>query len=167
MGLLHLLVLKAAIPEVVVGVVEPLEDRRELALSLGADFSCDPATSSSSVHRMTEGRGVDTVFDTVGGSVALTAGLELGRRGSAVVLFAHAGSGEPADFELNRLFKEERSLISSYSGSVTEQQLVWEMMLSGDLDPAALVSARVSLDDFSRALELVQARGALKVLIEP
>jgi len=167
MGLLHLLVLKAAIPDVVVGVVEPLEDRRELALSLGADFSCDPATSSSSVHRMTEGRGVDTVFDTVGGSVALTAGLELGRRGSAVVLFAHAGSGEPADFELNRLFKEERSLISSYSGSVKEQQLVWEMMLSGDLDPAALVSARVSLDDFSRALELVQARGALKVLIEP
>lgn len=167
MGLLHLLVLKAAIPEVVVGVVEPLEDRRELALSLGADFSCTPETSASSVHGLSEGRGADAVFDTVGGSGALAAGIELGRQGSTVVLFAHASPGELADFELNRLFKEERRLISSYSGSVKEQEIVWEMMLSGDLDPIALVSARVSLENFSQALELVQARGALKVLIEP
>ena len=167
MGLLHLLVLKAAIPDALVGVVEPLEDRRELALSLGADFSRAPETASDVVAELTGGLGADAVFDTAGGSGALLACLELGRRGSTIVLFAHAGAGEQAGFELDRLFKEERRLVASYSGGVKEQDAAWELMLSGALDPAALVSARVGLEDFSRALELVRDRRALKVLIEP
>ena len=167
MGLLHLLVLKAAIPDALVGVVEPLEDRRALALSLGADFSRAPETASDVVAELTGGLGADAVFDTAGGSGALLACLELGRRGSTVVLFAHAGAGEQAGFELDRLFKEERRLVASYSGGVKEQDAAWELMLSGALDPAALVSARVGLEDFSRALELVRDRRALKVLIEP
>mgnify|MGYP001174420139 FL=1 len=167
MGLLHLLVLKAALPDALVGVVEPLEDRRELALSLGADFSRAPETASNAVAELTGGLGADAIFDTAGGSGALLACLELGRRGSTVVLFAHAGAGEQAGFELDRLFKEERRLVASYSGGVKEQDAAWELMLSGALDPAALVSARVGLENFGQALELVRDRRALKVLIEP
>ena len=71
MGLLHLLVLKAALPDALVGVVEPLEDRRELALSLGADFSRAPETASNAVAELTGGLGADAIFDTAGGSGAL------------------------------------------------------------------------------------------------
>lgn len=167
MGLLHLLVLKAAIVDAVVGVVEPLEERRELALSLGADFACEPASAPASVEALTAGRGADVIFDTAGGAAALDACIGLGRRGSTVVLFAHGGPGERAGFELDRFFREERRLIGSYSGGRKEQDEAWELMLSGSLDAARLVSERVSLEDFDQALELVRGRRALKVLIEP
>ena len=84
-----------------------------------------------------------------------------------MVLFAHAEAGERAGFELNRLFREERRLVGSYSGSVKDQDATWELMLSGALDASMLVSARFGLDHFDRALELVCSRQALKVLLEP
>ncbi|HEY0783108.1 MAG TPA: alcohol dehydrogenase catalytic domain-containing protein, partial [Thermoanaerobaculia bacterium] len=46
MGLLHLLVLRAALPGVRVLVVDPLADRRELALTLGADVVATPGESA-------------------------------------------------------------------------------------------------------------------------
>ena len=72
-----------------------------------------------------------------------------------------------AGFELNRLFREERRIVGSYSGSVKDQAAAWELMLSGALDASVLVSARVGLDQFDKALELVCSRQALKVLLEP
>ena len=167
MGLLHLLVLKAAIPGIRTGIVELLDERRDLALSFGADFSCEPEDAAAAVDMLTSGAGADAVFDTAGGCEALDACLGLGRRGSTVVLFAHAGAGERAGFELDRLFREERRLVGSYSGGVEDQDAAWELMLSGALDGAALVSGRVSLDGFDQALEMVRSRKALKVLIEP
>ena len=167
MGLLHLLVLKAAFPSARVGLVELLEERRELALSLGADFACAPAEAKPAVDSISSGVGVDAVFDTAGGCEALDVCLQLGRRGSTVVLFAHAETGELPGFELNRLFREERRLVGSYSGSVKDQEAAWELMLSGALDASMLVSARVGLDQFDKALELVCSRQALKVLLEP
>ena len=84
-----------------------------------------------------------------------------------MVLFAHAGADGRPGFELDRLFREERRLIGSYSGGVEEQAAAWELMLSGALDASGLVSDRVNLDSFEDALELVRGRKALKVLIEP
>ena len=167
MGLLHLLVLKAAIAGIRVGIVELLKDRRELALALGAEFACGAGEAPDAVGVLTSGRGADAVFDTAGGPGALDVCLDLGRRGSTVVLFAHAGAGEQPGFELDRLFREERRLIGSYSGGVKEQAAAWELMLSGALDASRLVSDRVNLDGFEDALELVRGRKALKVLIEP
>ena len=167
MGLLHLLVLKAAIAGIRVGIVELLEERRELARSFGAEFACRLGEAPAAVDALTAGRGADAVFDTAGGPGALDACLDLGRRGSTVVLFAHAGAGERPGFELDRLFKEERRLIGSYSGGVKEQAAVWELMLSGTLDASGLVSDRVNLESFEEALDLVRGRKALKVLIEP
>jgi len=167
MGLLHLLVLKAAFPSARVGIVELLKERRQLAGALGADFACEPAGAKAAVDSISSGEGVDAVFDTAGGRGALESCLELGRRGSTVVLFAHAEAGEQAGFELNRLFREERRIVGSYSGSVKDQAAAWELMLSGALDASVLVSARVGLDQFDKALELVCSRQALKVLLEP
>ncbi|MFP6739119.1 MAG: zinc-binding dehydrogenase, partial [Planctomycetota bacterium] len=135
--------------------------------ALGADFACEPAGAKAAVDSISSGEGVDAVFDTAGGCEALDACLQLGRRGSTVVLFAHAEAGEMAGFELNRLFKEERRLVGSYSGGVEDQDAAWELMLSGALDASMLVSARVGLDQFDKALELVCSRQGLKVLMEP
>ena len=168
MGLLHLLLLKATTPEVSVVVVDPVAERRQLAMSLGAVRSCPPGEAAlARVLELSDGVGADAVFDTAGGARALSAGLELSRAGGSLVVFAHAPEGERADFELNALFKHERRVLGTYSGGLKEQAMVFELLVSGALDPTPLVSHRLPLEQFDRGVALARAGQALKVLFTP
>lgn len=168
MGLLHLLVLKATDPYIRVVVADPVPGRRDLALTLGADAATSPGEeSAAAVSAMSEGSGADAVFDTVGGAALLEASLDVLRGGGTTVLFAHAGDGERSSFELNRLFKTEQRLVTTYSSSLRDQREAFELIAGGRLDPSPLVTDRVPLREFSRAVAMVENREALKVLIVP
>ena len=82
-------------------------------------------------------------------------------------MFAHAGDGEQATLDLNDLFKFERRVLGTYSGSVREQQAVFELLISGSFDPTPLISHQLPLEEFSRGVELARTRQALKVLFTP
>ncbi len=168
MGLLHLLLLKTVKPGVDVVVVDPLAERRRLALTLGAAEACVPGENTRKlVSRRSDHRGVDVVFDTAGGADTLRTALALSRRGGSVVIFAHAREGERADFDINELFKYERRLLGTYSGGLEEQAAVFELLASGALDPTPLVSHRLPLEQFDRGVALARAGEALKVLFTP
>ena len=167
MGLLHLLVLKALWPDLGVVVSDPVEERREQASRLGADQAVAPDEAADAIQAATDGLGADTVFDTVGGARPLSDGLALTRAGGAVVLFAHASDGGVADFEINELFKHERRVIGTYSGSIAEQAEIFRLLTEGKLDPAPLVTHCLPLDEFERGVELAKTRRALKVLFAP
>jgi L-iditol 2-dehydrogenase len=174
MGLLHLLVLKAVVPSVRVMVVDPLEDRRAFALLLGADAAAEPVPDAAwdAVASLTEGRGADAVFDTVGGVAALDAGLTLSREGGTTVLFAHATSEKalaaaPAALDLNRFFKAEKKLLATYSGALAEQREVWRLLVTRRFDPSLLVTHRLPLARLAEAVDLARERRALKILLTP
>jgi L-iditol 2-dehydrogenase len=168
MGLLHLLVLRAALPGCRIVLSDPVESRRALAVELGADAASRPGSELVEVVRQTsEGRGADAVFDTVGGAALLDEGIGLIRLGGTVILFAHAGRGERASFDLNSLFKGEMRVVSTYSGTVEDQARVFEMIVSGALDPSPLVTHWFPLSRFDEAVALAADRAALKVMIVP
>ncbi len=173
MGLLHLLVLKAARPDVKVLIVDPQADRRDLARSLDAGAVAEPGDAAvDAVRGLSAGAGADAVFDTVGGAGPLRAALALTRQGGTVVLFAHApaddnGVGQAADFDLNDLFKYEKRVLGTYSGALTEQAEIFRLLQTGAFDPTPLVTHRMPLDDFRQGLDLVRRRAALKVLFTP
>lgn len=168
MGLLHLLVLRALDPSMRVVVVDPIEERRDLARRLGAVSAVDPRNGGAKeIREMTEGRGADVAFDTVGGAEILTATLDLVRAGGTVVLFAHAREGEAASFTLNAMFKTEKRVIATYSGGLEDQRTAHRLIASGRLDPRPLVTHRVALDGIGEAIRLVESRKALKVLVVP
>ncbi|SDG87064.1 zinc-dependent alcohol dehydrogenase [Roseospirillum parvum] len=168
MGLLHLLIIRAALPGTKVLVVDPVAERMELAVSLGAAAAAPPGEAAqAAVGELSEGLGADAVFDTVGGAGPLRAALTLSRQGGTVVLFAHAGPDEPADFPINDLFKFERRIVGAYSGALGEQREVFDLLRSGALDPTPLVTHRLPLDRFAEGVELVRQRKALKVLYTP
>jgi len=164
MGLLHLLVLKAQCPRIRVLVIDPMQARRKLAASLGADHCASPDGSDAAVRKMSDALGADAVFDTVGGARTLRAALEMSREGGSVVLFAHAAENEAADFDLNSLFKYERRVLGSYSGGPEQQARVFELMCERKLDPAALVSHHLPLAQFDRGVQLARTREAMKVV---
>jgi L-iditol 2-dehydrogenase len=171
MGLLHLLLLKAVHPGLRVAVSDPLEERLELARRLGADAAALPGGAGEpireAVAELTGGLGVDAVFDTVGGAALLEAALAISRPGGAVVLFAHAGEGESAGFDLNAFFKAERRLLGTYSSSLADQREAYRLLASRRLDPSPLVTHRLPLSRFAEAVALARERRALKVLLTP
>jgi L-iditol 2-dehydrogenase len=164
MGLLHLLVLKAARPGCRVVVVDPMESRRCLAKGLGADDCAAPECAAGAVGETSAGLGADAVFDTVGGAGPLEAALALSREGGTVVLFAHAAEGERAGFDINTLFKFERRVVGTYSGGPAEQARVFELMCARRLDPASLVSHHLDLAAFPEGVALARRREAMKVV---
>jgi L-iditol 2-dehydrogenase len=167
MGLLHLLLLRAACPgvEVVVSDLEP--GRCDLALELGAAAAVAPAGLEAAVLEVSGGVGADAVFDTVGGNGPLRQGLGVARPGGTVVLFAHAAAGELAGFELNPFFKTEQRVVATYSGGLGEQRRVADLIGRGALDAGPLVSHRLPFEGCAEAVALARERRALKVLLEP
>ncbi len=162
MGLLHLLLLKALWPTVRVALVDPLPERRDRALDLGADAVAAPGEAVADLADP-----ADVVFDTAGGAAALAAALDLTRPGGTTVLFAHAALGERAGLDLNAFFKAERRLLATYSGSLAEQRDVFRLLVTGRLDPLPLITHRLPLSRFAEAVELARDRRALKVLLTP
>ena len=169
MGLLHLLILKALSPLTRVLLSDPISERREFASSLGADVLLDPGSPTwlESVRKMSSGDGVDTVFDTVGGAATLSQGLSATREGGTVILFAHSRPGEIASFDINSVFKYERRIIATYSGSLKEQDEVFNLLQSRTLDPSPLVSHRLPFSEFDKAIELSSRHLAHKILLYP
>lgn len=166
MGLLHLLVLRALHPRMRILVVDPLGERRTRAESLGADAAAAPEPDELRTWLAASG-GADAVFDTAGGSERLELALELTREGGSVVLFAHAPPGGRASFDLNRLFKHERRVVGTYSSGLSDQETAFDLLATGRLDPAPLVSHRLPLSRFAEGLDLARRRAALKVLFVP
>ncbi len=168
MGLLHLLVLKAAKPGIAVTVIDPVENRRDLAEQLGAAQAIPPGKDAHTiVLAATDSLGADAAFDTVGGGATLEDGLALTRQGGTVVLFAHAPDGDRAGVDLNSVFKYERRILGTYSASVKEQSEIFELLDNGALDPTPLVTHTMPLEEFSRGVDLVKNHQALKVLFTP
>ncbi len=168
MGLLHVLVLRAILPRVQVLAVDPVMDRQRLAEQLGAHRSSAPGgETASAVQELSNGMGADAIFDTVGGAGPLREALGLSREGGSVVLFAHAAAGETADFDLNHLFKYERRVLGTYSAGLEEQGEIFQALESGRLDPSPLVTHRLPLEEFDRAVEILENRAGLKILLYP
>ena len=84
-----------------------------------------------------------------------------------MILFAHAPEGQRADFDLNDIFKYERRILGTYSGSLREQATVFELITSGQFDPTPIVSHTMPLDNFALGYQLAKERKALKILFTP
>lgn len=177
MGLLHLLALRALRRERASGAtaggdrgeaapviaVDPIAERRELAIRLGATHALSPEAIDPRDAACT------TVFDTVGGATALATGLDLLAPGGTLVHFAHARGEESAGvaFDFNRWFHREQRLVATYSGSPREQRRAFELLTSGSIRPSVLVTHRLPLTELERGRRLAEEQRALKVLFVP
>ncbi len=142
-GLCLLLVARAAGARSV-GLVEPLPERRQVALDLGADFVMAPAAPDD--MQMADhfgGIGADVGLDCVGSGVALRTAVEATRRGGRIGLVGtHATAPE---VDVNHLTATEKELIGTvaYEGDFPR---AIALVRDGRVDPRPLVTGRVTLD---------------------
>ena len=79
-------------------MIEPIAERREMALRHGAEFVVDPIAENQyeRADQITDGRGYDVVIDASGSSRAVKGLLDIAAKGATVVY----GAMYPADFEM-------------------------------------------------------------------
>lgn len=163
MGLQLVVAARAAGAEIV--VVDPLEERRELARAFGAD---ETAADLAAL----EG-GADVFVLSVGLVELIGPAVALARAGGRVVLFAGFGDRFEAPVDLNRIHYGEISVVGSeWIGAPPGQR--WErydealeLLHSGAAPLERLVTAHCGLDGLAEAFAAVRARRGLKTMLVP
>jgi NADPH:quinone reductase-like Zn-dependent oxidoreductase len=141
---------------------EKLAKARELGMHEGINHATQDVAAE--VMRITNGRGVDLVYEHVGGKL-FQAGLDsLTKDGRLVTCGAHAG--EVVDLDIIVLFRNQTRIIGSFTFTSAEYEEVLRLAGLGLLKPQ--VHATFSLDDAVKAFEVMEARLHFgKIVITP
>ncbi len=106
------------------------------------------------VRKQTDGRGVDLVFEHIGGEI-FTQGLAcLASGGRMAVCGAHAGEVVP--FDIIEFFRREIDLLGSYRAASTELRQVFNLAVGGRLRP--VIHAALPLAEAAEAHRVMDRR---------
>jgi len=149
-----------------VALSDPVAERRQLALRVGADAALDPRADSfaADVAALTED-GFDVLFEASGSAVALRQAFELVRRGGTIVQIGSFSEPEIA-LPMGQLLVRELQLVGSFRyGNVWPQAI--RLAASGRVKLQPLISGVFPLRQAREALELACVRGgAVKVQLD-
>jgi threonine dehydrogenase-like Zn-dependent dehydrogenase len=161
MGLMLLQLVRRAGARVLVS--EPSAQRRELALRLGAERGVDPTGESlaDAVAAFTEGRGVQSAFETAGHPAPLVQCVEALAEGGTAVVVGVAPSTARLDMPLYPFHRRNLTLVGSYGGgsfAAAARELP-------NLQLRPIVSHRFDLADIGEAFDVARTGRGLKVLV--
>ncbi|OBA59847.1 alcohol dehydrogenase [Mycobacterium sp. 1100029.7] len=125
---------------------------------------------AADIRRLTNGNGVDVVYDAVGGVTTKAALAALAHRGRLIIISA---VGSPAvDIDIRDLYHNETRILGVDSGKLTatDSAEILQKMLpyfeSGEFQPLR-ITARYPLDESAQAYEAVAGGIAGRVVINP
>lgn len=173
-------------------------ERRERALRRGADVVVDPGDRApwtggaaggpgarggagfagatgvgadpvvEAVRAATGGRGADVVIVCPGDARAIATGLEAAAPGGRVVCFTPLAPGSAVSLDLSSAYFREVTLTQSYSCGPDETREALELLATGAVEVASLVTHRAGLEGVAAALERAAGKGeGMKTVIRP
>ena len=97
-------------------VIEPVEEKRNTALSLGADYAIHPFEQDICEESMkiTEGRGFDVVIESSGIASAIASSYAILGRGGTLELFACYPKDAVFSLDLNSFFTKEAKIVGVF-----------------------------------------------------
>lgn len=119
----------------VVYVVGSTADKLALAESLGADVLINRSMESSwstTIHQLTDKRGVDLVVDNVGSTFPLS--FRAARKGGRIVTVGNTG-GPKVEIDNRYIFSKHLTLMGSTMGTKRDFSTVMGLVFSGKLRP--------------------------------
>jgi 2-desacetyl-2-hydroxyethyl bacteriochlorophyllide A dehydrogenase len=147
-------------------VVEPDAFRRSVIEGIGID-AVDPATTDAAalMAPRNSGAGPDAVFEVSGSEPGLTLALEVLRpRGRLIVVGIHP---QPRQVDVRRIFWRELEIVGARVYERTDYDAAIELIHSGVIPAAALISEVVPLSAVTEAFAALAAGGSvMKVLID-
>lgn len=172
-GVLNGLVAKARGAERVV-VLDVAQDRLNLLESLGLPFDAFVNSRTNDpvewIKSFTGGRGADAVVVAASVKQLVPVGLQMLARDGHLSIFAGMPKSDPVEaLDLNLVHYSEMHIHGANSSVQRDYLEARDLIESGKLDAAKLVTHSFSLADFNEAVETQgnPASGALKVIIKP
>lgn len=147
-------------------------DRFDLARRLGADhlINVEEEPLLPTVHRLTEGKGVDLVLDVTGNPASFPLALEAVRNQGTVVLAGLTGGDIKAPIILDRIEQKEIR-IQGVRNKGYEATVIAISIAGSDRYPLEeMVAAEYPLSDCAKAIQIAGGEGAtrpLKVVLTP
>jgi threonine 3-dehydrogenase len=158
-----------AVGATTVFAIEVNEHRRKLATQMHADYALDPSKEdvSAIVAEKTGGLGVDVVLEMAGHPDAIRTAFDIIRRGGRISLLGLTSKPIPLNFSEDIIFKG--ITIQGINGRRMYQ--TWYQMTallkSGKLDLHPVITDRIPMKDFSKAMARLKTGEASKILVYP
>ena len=164
-GLCAVQVARASGASVVVAV-DSVEERLRTAEAFGAvPVHLTEDDPRGRVKELTGGRGVDLSVDAVGHPEALDLACRLARK--AGVVSVTGVYAERAEVHMGVVWIKALGLRTGQANVIGHLDRVLAMLSAGVLDPAPLVTHRMSLDEAPEAYAIYDRREALKIVLRP
>lgn len=148
----------------VIGVARS-EWKRDLALELGIHSAVAPAELEQTVATLSNGRGANVVVEAVGTEATFAQAIDLAGIAGTVVLFGTA-SGGGQGLPYYQLYLKELTILNPRAATKGDYERAIELVASGIVNGAPLVSVTFGLDDANDAFAAVRESTTLKVLID-
>jgi (R,R)-butanediol dehydrogenase/meso-butanediol dehydrogenase/diacetyl reductase len=147
-------------------VSEPIKEKRDLALKLGADISVDPFHEDiiAAGLKLTYGRGFDTVIDASGNIIAAKQCIDLADRGATILWAAVYGKDVEIGVSPFLMYAKELTITSTFVSPYSFPRAL-NLMPRLELDP--LITDIVELKDIKQAFELHKGGKSIKILVKP
>ncbi len=140
------------------------------ALNFGATHTINAKEENvnKKVRNLTEGRGADFVFVTVGSKSAIEQGFKLSRKGGTLIIVGMTADGVMVEFDACAFASVEKRLLGSKMGSTRlKVDIPWYISLYQQkrIKLDELISGRYSLSEINKAIENVKRGESLRNLI--
>ena len=150
--------------------IDLADNKLEAARQFGATHTLNPVTGQikTEVEALTGGRGADYVFVTAGNGQAMDLGLEVMRKGGALVIVGMPPSGVTTQIELGYLASYGQRILGSKMGSAQPAIDLPKLMglyQQGRLKLKELITARYPLEQINEAIAAVKGGQALRNVI--
>lgn len=143
---------------------EPVPEKREQALRLGADVVIDPIREDVADRLASIGKNVDTVIECVGNTRTQADALEFAGNCATVMYFGLAGPDDHFPLRPDLVFKKELTITSSFINPYTFERAI-RVLESGRLTFDGIITNVVPLDDITNVFTDAEYRRTGKVMI--
>ena len=165
MGLLHVMLLRQRGARVFVS--EPVAERRERALALGAHAALDPTACDpvAAIHGYTQGRGADAVFNTCAHPAIAAQAVQMTAACGTCVMFSSIHPREDVPVDAGALHSFQKTVTGAVSPTVRSYFEAVQMIDKGLIDPTPLIEGVFDYTDFQTAMDTAIRPDTYKVLV--
>lgn len=166
MGLLTMILAKMCGAFVILSGTSADKERLEMGRKLGADITVDtPEALNQAILKYTK-NGADVAYECSGAAPSLDACIRSLKKTGNLAQVGLYGKKIPVD--MDQILYKELTLSVSYATERTSWEILLQLAAQGKLDPAfSLISARIPLENWQEAFDMVIHKEGYKVFLIP
>lgn len=164
-GLLHLLYAKSKGARVIITGLE--DDKLKIAKKMGADISCHPSKAHEHISEVTQGMGVDYVFECTGQPAIWETAVDFVRKGGTVILFGGCRTGTTVSYKTEILHYHEISLKGSFHFTPQDVRKAYSLLKNKKMNVKKLISGTYPLEEISDVFVSLSRGNGLKYALVP